>query len=234
MRLVPEARAGVAAVVPMLVGVVPFGLVAGAAPVAGGLGGWSSVGLSTLVFAGASQLATADVLADGGSIVVAVLAAWTINLRMLLYSASLAPFLGHEPMRRRLLAAYLLTDQAYALSITRWSSGRDARSRLAYYFGAGLVLWAAWQASTVVGVLIGGAVPDAVPLDFAIPLVFLVLLVPVVTTGPAVAAALAGGAGAVAAAGLGAGPLSVLVGALAGIVAGTVADLYLGPQVPDR
>jgi predicted branched-subunit amino acid permease len=208
----------------MLLGVVPFGLVAGAAPVAGGLGGGSAVGLSTIVFAGASQLA-ADALADGGSVVVAVLAAWTINLRMVLYSASLAPFVGHEPLRRRLLAAYLLTDQAYALSITRWAQGRPPESRLAYYFGAGVVLWAAWQAATIVGALVGGALPDDVPLDFAIPLVFLVLLVPVVTTRPAVVAAASGGAAAVAAAEVGAGPLSVIVGAAAGITAGTVAEL---------
>jgi predicted branched-subunit amino acid permease len=209
----------------MLLGVVPFGLVAGAAPVAGGLGGGSAVGLSTIVFAGASQLAAADALADGGSVVVAVLAAWTINLRMVLYSASLAPFVGREPLRRRLLAAYLLTDQAYALSITRWAQGRPPESRLAYYFGAGVVLWAAWQAATIVGALVGGALPDDVPLDFAIPLVFLVLLVPVVTTRPAVVAAASGGAAAVAAAELGAGPLSVIVGAAAGITAGTVAEL---------
>lgn len=209
----------------MLLGVVPFGLVAGAAPVAGGLGGWSAVGLSTIVFAGASQLAAADALADGGSVVVAVLAAWTINLRMVLYSASLAPFLGHEPLRRRLLAAYLLTDQAYALSITRWAPGRPPESRLAFYFGAGAVLWAAWQAATIVGALVGGALPDDVPLDFAIPLVFLVLLVPVVTTRPAAVAAASGGAAAVVAAELGAGPLSVIVGAAAGIAAGTVTEL---------
>ncbi|MDQ4134530.1 MAG: AzlC family ABC transporter permease, partial [Actinomycetota bacterium] len=204
-----DARAGVVAVAPMLIGVVPFGLVAGAAPVAGGLGGWAAVGLSTIVFAGASQLAAADVLADGGSALVAVLAAWTINLRMVLYSASLAPYLSHEPTRRRVGAAYLLTDQAYALSITRWAAGGDPASRLPYYLGAAAVLWATWQAATVVGVLIGGAVPEDVPLEFAVPLVFLVLLVPVLTTAPAVAAAATGGTGAVAAAELGAGGLSV-------------------------
>ena len=105
----------------MLVGVIPFGLVAGATPATTGLGGGTSIGLSTIVFAGASQLAAADVLADGGSALVAVIAACTINLRMLLYSASLAPHLAHVPLRRRLLMAYVLTDQAYAVSITRWT-----------------------------------------------------------------------------------------------------------------
>ncbi|MDP9072000.1 MAG: AzlC family ABC transporter permease, partial [Actinomycetota bacterium] len=200
MPLLSEARAGAVAVAPMLIGVVPFGLVAGAAPVSAGLGGWTAVGLSTIVFAGASQLAAADVLAHGGSAVVAVLAAWTINLRMVLYSASLAPYLSHEPTRRRLAAAYLLTDQAYALAVSRWAGGGDPEARLPYYLGAASLLWAAWQAATVVGVLIGAAVPDEVPLDFAVPLVFLVLLVPLLATRPAVAAAVAAGVAAVAAA----------------------------------
>ncbi len=225
MPLGSDARAGVAAVAPMLLGVIPFGLVAGASPVAEGLGAWAAVGLSSIVFAGASQLAVVDALAGGGSALVAILAACTINLRMVLYSAALAPYLSHEPVRRRLHAAYLLTDQAFALSIARWPADRERSGRITYYLAAGWVLWGTWQGSTIVGALAGGAVPDDVPLDFAIPLVFLVLLVPVLSGRPSLVAAAAGGAGAVGAAQAGAGPLSVMVGAVAGIAAGVVADL---------
>lgn len=227
--LLAEARAGAAAVAPMLIGVVPFGLVAGAAPVSEGFGVWAAIGLSTIVFAGASQLALVDVLGAGGSALVAVVAAWTINLRMVLYSASLAPYLSHESTPRRLAAAYLLTDQAYALSVTRWVAGGEPKGRLAYYLGAGSLLWVAWQAATIVGVVVGRAVPDAVPLDFAVPLVFLVLLVPVLTTRPAVVAALTAGAVAVTTAEMGAGPLAVVAGAVAGIAAGAAADRLAGP-----
>ena len=219
-----ELRAGVAAVAPMLVGIIPFGLIAGATPVANGLGGGAAVGLSTIVFAGASQLAAVDVLADGGGVFVAALAACTINLRMLLYSASLAPHLAHEPLIHRLGAAYLLTDQAYAVSITRWTADSDPKLRLPYYLGAGLLLWVVWQVSTIIGVLVGAAVPEDVPLDFAVPLVFLVLLVPTLTSRPAVVAASVGGTSAVLAAVGGAGPLYVIVGALSGIVAGATAE----------
>ena len=209
----------------MLVGIIPFGLIAGATPVTNGLGGAAAIGLSTIVFAGASQLAAVDVLAHGGSVLVAVLAACTINLRMLLYSASIAPYLADEPVPRRLGAAYLLTDQAYAVSITRWSTDTDRERRLPYFLGAGLLLWSAWQVSTVVGVLVGSAVPADVPLDFAVPLVFLVLLVPTLTSRPALVAAAVGGAAAVAAAEAGAGPLYIIVGALSGIAAGAFADV---------
>ena len=208
----------------MLLGVLPFGLVAGAAPVSHGFDAWSAVGLSTIVFAGASQLAIVDVLARGGSAVVAVVAALTINLRKVIYSASLAPYLGQVPTRRRLGAAYVLVDQVYALSVTRWAGDDGAEGRLSFYMGAGVLLWVSWVAATVIGALVGGAVPDDVPLDFAVPLVFLVLLVPVLVDRPAVVAAIVGGAAAVIAAEAGAGPLSTIVGAAAGIGAGALVD----------
>ena len=229
-----ELVAGARAVAPMLVGVIPFGLVAGATPATTGLGGGTSIGLSTIVFAGASQLAAADVLADGGAALVAVIAACTINLRMLLYSASLAPHLTHVPLRQRVFMAYLLTDQAYAVSITRWAGEEvrageggaavDPERRVPYYLGAALMLWANWQVCTIVGVLIGSAVPESLPLDFAVPLVFLVLLVPAITSRPAAVAALVGGGVAVLTGEAGAGHLTVLFGAVAGIVAGAVAE----------
>ncbi len=219
-----EMRAGAVAAAPMLFGIVPFGLVAGATPVAEGLGGWASVGLSTIVFAGASQLAIVEVLGDEGSAVVAVLAAWTINLRMVLYSASLAPYLSHESTGRRLGAAYFLVDHIYALSVTRWSADRHPERRLSYFLGAGLLVWTGWQAATVAGVLVGAAVPDDVPLDFTVPLAFLVLLVPLLRDRPAVAAAVTGGATAVAAAEFGAGPAATVVGATLGIAAGVIAE----------
>lgn len=221
-----DLRAGAGAVAPMIVGVVPFGLVAGATPVEHGLGGGVAVGLSTIVFAGASQLAAADVLGDGGSALLAALAAWTINLRMLLYSASLAPHLAHERVRTRLGVAYLLTDQAYAVSIQRWSLAEEQRERrVPYYLGAGLLLWGVWQLSTLAGVIVGPVVPDEIPLGFAVPLVFLVLLVPALTSAPAVVAAAAGGVGAVLTAEAGAGKVSIMVGAVTGITAGTIAEL---------
>lgn len=218
-------RAGVAAAAPLAVGVAPFGLVAGAAPVAHGFSPWSAVGLSTIVFAGASQLAIVDVLAQGGSVLVAVLAALTINLRMVLYSASLAPYLGHVPTRRRLPMAFLLVDQVYALCIARWpADGGRADERLPFYLGIGAFLGTTWVSCTVLGAVVGPAIPDAVPLDFAIPLVFLVLLVPILVDRPSVAAAVAGGAAAVAAGEAGAGPVSTIIGAAAGILAGAIVD----------
>jgi len=180
-----EVRAGARSVAPLLVGIIPFGLVAGATPVADGLGGGVAVGFSVFVFAGASQLAAIDVLGTGGSALVAAVAAWTINLRLLLYSASLAPHLARERLRTRLAVAYLLTDQAYGACVGRWGNGDDPERRVPFYFGGALFLWVSWQLSTIAGVLVGATVSDEVPLEFAVPLAFLTLLVPVIIGRPA-------------------------------------------------
>ena len=220
-----DARAGAASVAPQIIGIIPFGLVAGATPVDTGLGAGAAMGFSTIVFAGASQLAAVDVLARGGSVAVAVLAAWTINLRMVLYSASLAPYLAREPRWRRLAGAYVLVDQVYAVCVTRWAEeGDEPRRRIPFMLGAGAFLWAIWLSSTFMGTVVGSAVPDSVPLDFAVPLVFLVLLVPAITSRPALVAALAGGIAAVLAAEAGAGGLYIMVGAVVGIAAGALAE----------
>lgn len=210
--------------IPMLAGVIPFGLVAGAAPVAAGYDLFAAVGMSTIVFAGASQLAMTDVLAGGGSALVAAMAAWTINLRLLLYSASMAPHLAHEPLRKRLVASYLTVDQNYALSMAHWANP-SRRADASYLIGGGLLLGTSWIAATALGAVVGNALPDELPLDFAVPLIFLVLLIPVMTDRPAIAAALVGGAVAVGSAEAGAGPWAVMLGAIAGIAAGTAVDL---------
>ena len=220
----PAVRDGMVAAAPLLVGIVPFALVAGAAPAAAGFELVDALGLSAIVFAGASQLALIDVLDDGGIWVIAAVTALSINLRMLLYSASLARPLAHLPTRQRLLAAYFLVDQTYALAIVRWDGEDDPGDRLPFYLGAGVLLGSAWLTGTAVGVLVGSSVPDEIPLDFTVPLVFLVLLVPVLTTPAARWAAGVGGIGAVVAAELGADRLSILAGGLAGIIAGTVAE----------
>ncbi|MBS1837126.1 MAG: AzlC family ABC transporter permease [Actinobacteria bacterium] len=225
-------RTGLTAVAPLLVGVAPVGILAGATPLAHGMPWDVPVGFSTILFAGASQLAAIEVLTGGGTVLVAVITACTMNLRMAAYSASLAPEVSDLGVGRRLAMAYLLTDEAYAVSILRWSgessSGppevEEVGARFWVYVGAGASLWVTWQVTTVVGVLVGHAVPDGVHLEFAVPLAFLALLVPTLTRRPAVVAAVVGAVGAVIAAQLGAGSTSVVIGLVAGALAGAVLD----------
>lgn len=221
-------RAGATAVAPIVVGIVPFGLIAGVAAVERGMTTLDALALSVGIFAGASQLAAIEVLGGGGSVVVAIITVLVINLRMVMYSASLAPWLAHEPARRRWLVAYLLTDQAYALSLVRYTDPDaeelPAADRVWFYLGVAGTLWLTWQLCTVAGALLGGGIPDAVPLGFAVPLVFLALLPPAVTDRPTVVAATVGAAVATAGAAWPAN-LGMLAGALLGIAAGTAVAL---------
>jgi 4-azaleucine resistance transporter AzlC len=227
----PEVQ-GARDALPIAVGIIPFGLVAGAAAVEAGYGVEGAVGFSVIVFAGASQLAAIDLLSGGSAVAVAVLTAWLINLRMVMYSAALAPWLGHEPTRKRTLAAYVLTDQAFALSITYYGTGARLEDRLRYYVGVAVPLWVNWQVTTLIGAFVGTSIPDDIPLDFAIPLCFLVLLVPAVKDRPTVVAAVVGGVGAVLVAEAGLADGAIVLGAVAGIAAGTLADWRLSPEDP--
>lgn len=222
----PTMRAalrGARTVSPLLLGVVPFGIVASVAVVDQGLGVASAFGFSTVMFAGAAQLAAIEVLGRDAPVLVAIGTVAIVNLRFVMYSAALAPFLGDAGLGSRLAAAYMLTDQAFAVSVTAYRQRQmPARARLAYYLGAAGLMWVSWQGATLVGVLIGSTLPDGLPLDFVLPLVFMVLLIPAIEDRPTAVAAAVGGMVAVLAAALPSGT-GLLVGAGAGIAAGVFA-----------
>ena len=101
-----------------------------------------------------------------------------VNLRHLLYGASMAQYLGHLPLWWRILLSYLLTDEAYAVSIKRFQDEPKSPHQHYHLLGSGVTLWVAWQISTVVGVIAGATIPESWSLSFAIPLTFIALVVP--------------------------------------------------------
>lgn len=217
-----DFRAGASAIAPLLPGVVPFAMVTGVATVGAGLSPAQAVGMSVVIFAGASQLAAVELLGENAPLAVVVVTAVVINLRMAMYSASIAPHFRRLRTRWRAVLAYLLTDYAYALSLTAYEDGA-VESRRWYYLGVAVPLWAVWQVGTVVGAVLGAAVPARWGLGFVVPLMFLALLVPTLEDRPSVAAALAAGGVAVLGTNL---PfqLTVLVGGLVGIAVGVAVE----------
>lgn len=212
---------GFKAMSPILVGMMPFGLVAGIAAVEAGLPSWGATVFSTFVFAGAAQIAALDLLGRGVAAPIVIGTVLVINARFLMYSASLATAMAEETLPRRGVVAYLLTDQAYAVTMVKLTTEPTFRNRFSFYVGGAIPLWISWQAYNVVGSLAGAAIPDGVPIDFAIPLVFAALLVPAVTDRPTLAAAVVSAVVATAAAGLPAN-LGLLVAAISGIAVGTM------------
>ena len=128
-------------------------------------------GSSLIVFAGAAQFATIGLLKAGATPLEIAASILLINLRHLLMSASLRPYLARASAARRLGLAYILTDEAFAMGIGWFRRGhRD----LAYYatFGAGL--WVCWNTATIVGALLGADIADPTRfgIDFAITACF--------------------------------------------------------------
>jgi len=191
--------AGARAEFPLLVGVFPFGLIYGALAIAAGLTLPAAQAMSSIVFAGSSQLAAAQLIHDSAPSLVIIFTIAVINLRHMLYSASSAPYLRDLSLRWKIYLSYLMTDEAYAVSILNFErvGGALTDGGHWYFFGAGLALWTTWQVSTAFGIWLGAAIPSNWPLDFALPLTFIAMLVPMLKERPSVAAALSAGAVAV-------------------------------------
>ena len=178
---------------PLLVGVFPFGVIYGVAALRAGLTPALAQSMSSIVFAGSAQFLTAQLIHTAASPVVIVATIAIVNLRHMLYSASMAPHLGHLPMRWKGLLAYLLTDEAYAAVIGHYESGGATPTSHWLFLGAGASLWLTWQVSTALGIFLGTTIPESWPLDFALPLTFIAMVVPMLRDRPTVAAALSAG-----------------------------------------
>jgi predicted branched-subunit amino acid permease len=213
---------------PILLGVVPFAMICSVAAVSVGLTPFEAMSMSFIVFAGASQLAVLQLMGQGAFWLVMVLTAWVINLRFTMYSATLAPYLQKEPMSRKAPFAYILSDQAFGVSMSHFANEIPANPAW-YYYGAAAAVWVTWNASAVVGALLGTLVPASWGLDFAFPLSFMALMFAALNDRPTVLAALVGGVVAVLAHGLSYN-LGLVLAALLGIGAGVLAENVSGKE----
>lgn len=226
-----EFLAGVRAELPILLGVIPFGLIFGAVAVSAGLPASLAQAMSSVIFAGSAQFIAAELMGVGTPALVLLMTTFIVNLRHLLYSASLAPHVNKLPLRWKMLLAYLMTDEAYAVTIIHYNEGRTpAATRHWFFLGAGVALWATWQTTTAIGIFLGASIPAAWSLDFALALTFIGLVVPTLRDRPHVAAALTAGLVAVLAASW---PykLGLIAAAIAGILVGTALE-SLGRPAP--
>jgi 4-azaleucine resistance transporter AzlC len=163
---------------PILLGVAPFGLIFGALAINVHITIPAAQAMSSVIFAGASQFIAAQMIGAGTSGLVILLVVFVVNLRHTLYSASIAPHLRNLAPGWKLLLAYLLTDEAYAVTITHYNLETNSENKHWYFLGAGLTLWATWQVSTAMGIFIGSQIPQGWPLGFVLPLTFIALVVP--------------------------------------------------------
>ncbi|MFZ0548943.1 MAG: AzlC family ABC transporter permease [Candidatus Promineifilaceae bacterium] len=217
--------AGVKAELPILLGVLPFGMIYGVLAIEAGLPIVQAQAMSAVVFAGSAQFVITQLVTIGSPALVIIVTAVLVNLRHTLYSASLAPYLRHLRPRWQWLLAYLLTDEAYAVAVRHYQEGREIKYKHWYFLGAGLALWTTWQFSTAAGILLGAQIPSEWSLDFTLALTFIAIVVPALKERADLAAALTGGITAVLLVGL---PykLGLVIGALFGITVGVLVDRY--------
>ena len=221
--------AGVRAEFPLLIGVFPFGMIYGALALNAGLSTSAAQMMSSIVFAGSAQFITTQLVHESAPGLVIVLTIAVVNLRHMLYSASLAPYLASLSTRWKGLLSYLLTDEAYAPTVIHYEKEGMTLHGHWFLLGAGLALWTNWQISTALGIFLGTAIPESWSLDFALPLTFIAMVVPVLKNRPAIAAAISAGAVALAAYSL---PyrLGLILAALVGITVGTVLEGRKSPK----
>lgn len=205
----------------------PFAMLFGVVATEAGLSLLQTMSFSLVVVAGAAQFAAIQQMNDGAPVLIVLAIALAVNLRMAMYSAALAPYLGGTPVWKRALAAYMLFDQNYALSAVTFEIRPEMSSadRLSYFIGATTPLVFSWYAMTLVGALVGESIPPEFALDFALPITFLSLIGPALRTPAHVAAALVSVAGALVLSFL---PFNT------GLLVAAVAAMMVGAQVELR
>tara|TARA_R110002073_G_scaffold1471_12_gene10213 strand:+ start:1589 stop:2314 length:726 start_codon:yes stop_codon:yes gene_type:complete len=169
---------------PFVLVVAPFGAVFGVVATEAGLDIVQTLVFSIAVIAGAAQLTAVELMVQDAPTLIVLLTALAVNLRMAMYSASLAPHLGAAPVWQRALMSYLMVDQAYAIGVQQFEQHPDmpVGAKVGYFFGAVILLCPTWYLATLAGALLGTAIPPSLPVGFAVPIAFLALIGPMLRT----------------------------------------------------
>lgn len=179
-----QFRLGMRKSLPLVLGLVPFGLAYGVLAVQAGLTVAETALMSVVVFAGAAQFMSVSMIGAGAAMPLIVASTLLINLRHLLMGLSLSPYFSNEKPRWHRLLAYGLVDESYVASVTHYRESGMERGNPWFMVGSASVLWLAWQTTSIAGALAGQAIADPLRwgLDFAMPATFLTMLLPQVTS----------------------------------------------------
>ena len=210
---------------PLLVGAWPFGVIFGALAVTSGFSRWGAAAMSAFVFAGSSQFIAVGLVAAATPPLVIILTTFVVNLRHMLYSATLAPHLNKLPRAWLIPLGFWLTDESFVVAAKRFTETEHAEDKHWYLLGSEVAMYANWQLVTWIGIIAGQAIrdPGNWGLDFAMVVTFIGMLVPLVNGRPAMASVTVAGSVALVTHGL-ANQLGLMLAALLGIAAGVIAE----------
>ena len=167
---------GIIDVSPLMIPVVPFGLIFGVLAIEVGFTPLQAMGMSLIVFGGASQIVLLQLFSGGASSLVIISSVGAVNSRHLLYGAVVSEHLSDLKLIWKIIISYFLIDQAFAISNEYFKKNKE-RNRYFHLVGGGAACWIIWQSTTLLGIILGSAIPEKLGLSFAVPLTFLALLV---------------------------------------------------------
>lgn len=216
-----EFWAGCRAMIPLVIGAIPFGIIFGTLAAGSGLSFAATMAMSLLVFAGSSQFIALGLLSAGTALPLIILTTFVVNLRHLLYAVSLVPHIRHLPQVWKLPLGFWLTDEAFAIAIARYDQPDPSPYKHWYQIGASLFMYINWQFCTWIGLTVGQLIPNAANwgLDFAMSATFIGMVIPYLVNRPMSAAVVVAGFVSLLAHGL-PHQLGLMVAAIAGIAAG--------------
>ncbi|WP_435151827.1 AzlC family ABC transporter permease [Candidatus Pelagibacter bacterium nBUS_44] len=167
---------GVADVSPLMIPVVPFGIIFGVLAIDLGLSPITIIAMSIIIFGGASQIIFLQLFSAGASSLIILSSVGAVNSRHLLYGAVLSEHMSGFKMTWKIIISYFLVDQAFAVTNSYLKKSTD-KDKAFHSFGAGATCWVIWQITTIIGIFLGSIIPEKLGLSFAVPLTFLALIV---------------------------------------------------------
>ena len=167
---------GIVDVSPLMIPVVPFGLIFGVLAIDVGFSPLQTMGMSLIVFGGASQIVLLQLFSGGASSLVIISSVGAVNSRHLLYGAVVSEHLSDLKLTWKILISYFLVDQAFARS-NEYFQKNENKNKYFHLIGGGITCWVIWQTTTFLGIVLGSFIPEKLGLSFAVPLTFLALLV---------------------------------------------------------
>jgi len=179
-----QFRLGIRKMLPIVLGVIPFGLAYGVLAVQGGLTVAETMLMSLVVFAGASQFMAVGMFQTGVGGLTIVVSTLLINVRHLVMGLSLSPYLTETTPKWQRLLAFGLVDESYLTTITHYREQGEPQGNPHFMLATGITMYVVWNLASLTGALAGNAISDPLKwgLDFAMPATFLTMLLPQVVS----------------------------------------------------
>ena len=183
-----EFIAGAKAIVPLVIGAIPLGIIFGTLAQSSGLSFAGAIAMSALVFAGSAQFIALGLLSVKTALPIIILTTFVVNLRHLLYSLSLVPYVQRLSSFWRVIIGFWLTDEVFAVAINRYNKRDRYIYKHWYYLGAATLMYSNWLVCTVIGLSVGHLIPNAANygLDFAMSVTFIGMVIPYLKNKPMV------------------------------------------------